>query len=147
MRPARSQQIKDQLPELRHLYPNASEARLKEIACLATRKKKELVTDVKEWRADLRAEFRQLGYTDKDIADRIDQAKSIALDKYEKQPSAHDAIIKAADVLSYGESVFSRKDLVLQTAQLFPTAYRVDDLEQAADVLLKDGRESQGPLR
>ena len=136
---ARSQQIKDQLPELRQLYPNASESKLKEIACLATRKKKELVTDVKEWRADLRYEFRQLGYTDKDIADRIDQAKSIALYKYEKQPSAHDAIIKAADVLSYGESVFSRQDLVLQTAQLFPTAYRVDDLEQASDVLLKDG--------
>ena len=42
--------------------------------------------------------------------------------------------------MSYGESVFSRKDLVIQTAQLFPTAYRVDDLERAADVLLKDSR-------
>jgi len=133
---ARSQQIKEQLPELRQLYPNASEARLKEIACLATRKKKELITDVKEWRSDLRAEFRQQGYTDKDIADRIDEARGAAREKYSKQPSAPHAVIKAADVLSYGESVFSRQDLVLQTAQLFPTAYRVEDLEREAKALL-----------
>ena len=137
---ARSQQIKEQLPELRQLYPNASDARLKEIACLATRKKKELVKDVKEWRADLRAEFRQQGYTDKDIADRIDQAREAAREKYAKQPSAPHAVIKAADVLSYGESVFSRQDLVLQTAQLYPTAYRVEDLEISAKALLNDGQ-------
>jgi conjugative relaxase-like TrwC/TraI family protein len=137
---ARSRQIKEMLPELRHLYPNASESKLKEIACLATRKKKELVTDVKEWRGDLRREFNQLGFTDKDIADRIDQAREAAREKYSRQPDVHDAIIKAADVLSYGKSVFSRQDLVLQTAQLYPTAYRVGDLEFAADKLLKDGR-------
>jgi len=137
---ARSQQIKEQLPELRQLYPNASDARLKEIACLATRKKKELVKDVKEWRADLRAEFRQQGYADKDIADRIDQAREAAREKYAKQPSAPHAVIKAADVLSYGESVFSRQDLVLQTAQLYPTAYRVEDLEISAKALLNDGQ-------
>ena len=137
---ARSQQIKEQLPNLRTLYPNASESRLKEIACLATRKKKELVTDVKEWRAELRADFRQLGYTDKDIADRIDRAKETAREKYAQQPSVDHAVTKAADVLSYGESVFSHRDLVLQTAQLFPTAYRVEDLERAAGSLLKEGR-------
>jgi conjugative relaxase-like TrwC/TraI family protein len=137
---ARSGQIKEQLPELRHQYPYASEARLKEIACLATRKKKELVTNVKEWRSDLRAEFRQLGYNDKDIADRIDHAREAAKEKYANQPSTSDAVIKAADVLSYGESVFSRQELVIQTAQLYPTAYRIQDLERAADMLLKDGR-------
>ncbi len=137
---ARSQQIKERLPELRQLYPNASESKLKEIACLATRKKKELVTDVKEWRSSLRAGFNQLGYTDNDIADRIDRAKEAALIKYAQQPTARDAVIKAADVLSHGESVFSSRDLVLQTAQLFPTAYRIEDLERAAGALLKDGR-------
>jgi len=136
----RSQQIKEQLPELRHLYPNASEARLKEIACLATRRKKELVTDVKAWRVDLREEIKQLGYSDNDIADKIDHARETAREKYAKQPSAHDAVTKAADVLSYGESVFSRQDLVLQTARLYPTAYRIEDLERAADVLLMVGR-------
>ncbi len=136
---ARSRQIKEMLPELRHQYPNASESKLKEIACLATRKKKELVTDVKEWRGDLRQEFKQLGYSDRDIADRIDQARETAREKYAQQPDIHDAIIKAADVLSYGESVFRKQDLVLQTAQLYPTAYRVGDLELVTDLLLKDG--------
>ena len=136
---ARSQQIKERLPELRQLYPNASESKLKEIACLATRRKKELVTDVREWRADLRSEFRRLGFPDKDIADRIDLAKASAREKYNQHPVAQDAIVKAADVLSYGESVFSKQDLVLQTAQLYPTAYRIDDLSRAADMLLKDG--------
>ena len=137
---ARSQQIKELLPELRHKYPSASEAKLKEIACLATRKKKELVTDVQGWRADLRTEFRRLGYSDNDIADRIDSARAGAINKYDQQPAAEDAVIKAADVLSYGESVFSRQDLVLQTAELYPTAYRIEDLEKAADVLLLSGR-------
>ena len=136
----RSQQIKERLPELRMQYPNASESKLKEIACLATRKKKELVTDVKEWRAELRSGVGGLGYADKDIADRIDQAKEAAREKYENQPLPPDAVIKAADVLSYGESVFGQRELVLQTAQLFPTAYRIEDLERAADALLKDGR-------
>ena len=137
----RSQQIKEQLPELRMKYPSASESRLKEIACLATRKKKELVTDVQAWRAELRSDFRQLGYADKDIADRIDQAKETAREKYAQQPPVGEAVTKAADVLSYGESVFSQRDLVLQTAALFPTAYRVEDLEVAADSLLKEGRD------
>jgi len=136
---ARSRQIKERLPELRQLYPNASESRLKEIACLATRRKKELVRDVHEWRADLRKEFRRLGFSDRDIADRIEQARESAREKYAQQPVAKDAVVKAADVLSYGESVFSKQDLVLQTAQLFPTAYRIDDLDRAADMLLKDG--------
>jgi len=136
---ARSRQIKERLPELRQLYPNASESKLKEIACLATRKKKELVRDVQEWRADLRSEFRRLGFPDGDIADRIDQARASAREKYTQQPVAPDAVVKAADVLSYGESVFSKQDLVLQTAQLYPTAYRIDDLERATDMLLQDG--------
>ena len=136
---ARSQQIKEKLPELRQLYPNASESKLKEIACLATRRKKELVRDVQEWRADLRSEFRRLGFPDGDIADRIDQARESAREKYTQQPVAKDAVVKAADVLSYGESVFSKQDLVLQTAQLYPTAYRIDDLDRATDMLLKDG--------
>lgn len=136
---ARSRQIKEKLPELRQLYPNASESKLKEIACLATRRKKELVRDVHEWRADLRKEFRLIGFSDGDIAARIDQARESAREKYAQQPRAEDAVVKAADVLSYGESVFSKQDLVLQTAQLYPTAYRIDDLDRAANVLLKDG--------
>jgi len=135
----RSKQIKEQMPELRQLYPNASESKLKEIACLATRRKKELVTDVKEWRAELRGEFRRLGFSDSDIADRIQSAGKTAQEKYEREPKARDAVIRAAEVLSYGESVFSRKDLVLQTAQLFPTAHRLHDLEKAAHELLRDG--------
>ncbi|MHB8843330.1 MAG: MobF family relaxase [Nitrospirota bacterium] len=136
---ARSQQIKEKLPELRQLYPNASESKLKEIACLATRRKKELVKDVQEWRADLRKEFRRLGFADRDIADRIDQVRESAREKYVQQPAAQDAVVKAADVLSYGESVFSKQDLVLQTAQLYPTAYRIDALDRAAEMLLRGG--------
>jgi conjugative relaxase-like TrwC/TraI family protein len=137
---SRSRQIKEELPELRRLYPNASESKLKEIANLATRKKKELVTDVKEWRADLRSEFKELGFSDRGIADLIDKSKAHAKEKYAGHPTAVDAVIKGAHVLSFGESVFSGKDLVLQTAQLFPTAYRIDDLEQAAKTLLQESR-------
>jgi conjugative relaxase-like TrwC/TraI family protein len=136
---ARSEQIKQMLPEMRHRYPSATEAKLKEMACLATRKKKQIVTDIRGWRADLRAEFRQLGYSDKDIADRIDGAKEAARRKYRQQPEPDQALIKGADVLSYGESVFDRKGLVLQTAQLYPTAFRVEELERTAEALLKSG--------
>ncbi len=137
----RTQQIEKILPELRFKYPNAPESKLREIACLATRPPKEIITDVPQWRADLRAGFKQLGYSDKDIADRIEQAKETAREKYAQQPTAIAAVIKAADVLSYGESVYSGRDLVLQTARLYPTAYRVEDLEQTAGLLLKGGRD------
>ncbi len=136
----RSKQIEEILPELRRKYPSAGESRLREMACLATRPAKEIITNVEEWRSNLRNEFGQLGFSDKVIADLIDQARPIARAKYAKQPDAQDAIQKAADVLSYGQSVFSQRDLVLQCAQLYPSAHRIGNLEQAANDLLADGK-------
>lgn len=137
----RSKQIEAALPELRAKYPSASESRLREIACLATRSKKELVKDMAEWRKKFREECKELGFSAKNIADNIDKAKDAAIEKYAKLPNAYEAVREAARVMSFGESVFSQKNLVLQAQRLFPSGFRVADLEKAASRLIKDGPE------
>ena len=80
----------------------------------------------------LRAEFRQLGYSDKDIADKIDRGKRSSPEKYSQQPSARRCCIRARACFELRGKRIQPERAGASDRSAFPTAFRVEELEQAA---------------
>ena len=126
----RSEQIAEKVADLKRsgLYENASDSRLREIACLGSRVAKKDVdpTTLREaWNDRLHEE----GLSREDVR----QSVRDAADRGHNEPrlSADGYLQMAAEVLTASESTFSKEDVLKTAARLSLGEKRIDDLERA----------------
>ncbi len=141
----RSEQIQSAMEDLKKQYPDASESKIKEMACLDSRvaKKDVNMDDVRQtWQERLE----KLGYTKEQIQASVQKAaeEMRAIERgqgHENNPekTAGAGVAAAGRIITEQESVFSRKDLQDTAMKMSIGDARIDDIERAIERAERNG--------
>ncbi|OPY67109.1 MAG: Multifunctional conjugation protein TraI [Syntrophorhabdaceae bacterium PtaU1.Bin034] len=130
----RSEQIKAAAEKLQKEYPDASESRLREMACLDSRQAKKNV-DPSVVREAWAERLEKQGHTKDSILASVreagEKAKAAEAERTSPKPDEYEYIQMATQALTEQESTFSREDVLKTAARMSVGELRFGELEQA----------------
>ncbi len=132
---ARSKQIEALVSELRDRYPSADGQKLREIAAIDSREAKRDVS-VSELRELWESKIQELGQTKESIFHAVEDAaqksqlKSLSVEQY---------IIKGIEVLIENESVFTKEELLKESARLSIGNETINTLDKGINASVERG--------
>ena len=137
----RSEQIAEKVQEIRELYHNADESKLREIAALGSRIAKQDV-DKETVRDAWNERLQEQGYTKKEVRENVykeaEQTRQKDLERSEPAFNEYDYIRIVTRDLTETESTFSKEDVLRNAGRLSVGQYRPRELDKAFDELRQD---------
>ncbi len=126
----RSEQIQAAVEELKKQYPDASESKLKEMACLDSREAKKDV-NMDDVRQSWQERLENIGYSREQVQGGIRQSSEQTQTQGRTHGNEHDYVRAGSRIVTEQESVFSRKDVTDTALKLSVGNARIDDIERA----------------
>ncbi len=130
----RTPQIEAKVAELRELYPNANDQKLREWATLDSRQSKKNV-DIETVKQDWSDRLKNLGYTKESLREAAQKASE---NSKSNTLNANEAIKKAAEILTSQESVFTQGQLLKEAGKLSIGKEDFNDLGKALEQSISD---------